>query len=72
MIKEEFQKDVDNRLKQLQKMEKVVYDFTRKRENLDKKLMELATVLSVNNQEGDLDEPLDHVWDLIEEVNGRN
>ena len=72
MIDERFIKDVKRRLKELEKREKEVYDFTRKREILDKKLIELATVLSVNNQEGDLDEPLEHVWDLIEEVNSRN
>ena len=72
MIDERFIEDVKRRLKELEKREKEVYDFTRKREILDKKLIELATVLSVNNQEGDLDEPLEHVWDLIEEVNSRN
>ena len=72
MIDERFIEDVKRRLKELEKREKEVYNFTRKREILDKKLIELATVLSVNNQEGDLDEPLEHVWDLIEEVNSRN
>ena len=71
MIKEEFKQDVENRLHQLAKMEKVVYNFTRGREKLDQELREIAQILKVNNQDEDLNEELDHVWDLIFEVNSR-